>query len=259
MSVDRGAQQDRIVGGSVLVSETMAKSLGDSVRLRTAVRRIEQDDAGVRLVTRSGETVGAERAIVTLPPALAGRLEYDPPLPAWRDQLTQRLPAGAVIKLYAVYDEPFWRADGLTGQAASDLGPVKITFDNSPPSGRPGILLGFMEGDEARQWSGRSRAERQQAAVDCFTRHFGPKAAAPLEYLERDWASEEFTRGCYGAHFAPGVWSSLGPLLQSVGRLHFAGADHSAVWNGYMEGAVRSGEDAADEVRAALARPPGTG
>jgi monoamine oxidase len=133
LSVDRGAQQDRIVGGSIRISETLAAGLDGRVRLDSPIRRIEHDPDGVRVHTRGGEVVSARRVIVTLPPTLAGRLEYAPALPSWRDQLTQRLPAGSVIKLYAIYPEPFWRADGLNGQAASDRGPVKVTFDNSPP------------------------------------------------------------------------------------------------------------------------------
>ena len=172
-------------------------------------------------------------------------------LPSWRDQLTQRLPAGSVIKLYAVYPEPFWRADGLNGQAASDEGPVKVTFDNSPPSGTPGVLMGFMEAGDGRTWARRPLAERRQAAIDCFVRYFGSRAADPVEYLERDWMAEEFSRGCYGAHFTPGVWTAYGDALREpVGRIHWAGAECSPVWNGYMEGAVRSGEHAAAEVLA---------
>ena len=132
-----GAQQDRIVGGSVRIAEAhgrRARRPGAARRARSA--RIDHDDDGVRVDTRDGdERRRASHVIVTLPPTLAGRLEYGPALPSWRDQLTQRLPAGSVIKLYAVYPEPFWRADGLNGQAASDEGPVKVTFDNSPPVG----------------------------------------------------------------------------------------------------------------------------
>ena len=144
VSTDRGAQQDRIVGGSVLIARAMAAELGERVRLDSPVRTVEQDGRGVRVTLRDGETVDGSQAVVTLPPTLAGRLEYRPALPSWRDQLTQRLPAGSVIKAFAVYDEPFWRADGLNGQVVSDEGPVKITFDNSPPSGRPGVLLGLV-------------------------------------------------------------------------------------------------------------------
>lgn len=165
--------------------------------------------------------------------------------------MTQRLPAGSVIKLYAVYDEPFWRAEGLTGQAASDTGPVKVTFDNSPPSEGPGIMMGFMEAGDGRTWARRSPEQRRDAAVGCFVRYFGERAARPIEYLERDWMAEEFTRGCYGAHFTPGVWTAYGPALrQPVGRINWAGAEYSPVWNGYMEGAVRSGESTADDVLA---------
>ena len=251
LSVDRGAQQDRIVGGSVRISEAMADELGERVRLAAPVRTVEHDDREVRVVLADGEIVRGSHVIVTLPPTLAGRLAYAPALPSWRDQLTQRLPAGSVIKLYAVYPEPFWRADGRNGQAASDVGPVKVTFDNSPPSGSPGILMGFMEANDGRRWARRSIDERREAAVACFVRYFGPKAADPIEYVERDWMAEEFSRGCYGAHFTPGVWTAFGDALREpVGRIHWAGAECSPVWNGYMEGAVRSGETAADDVAA---------
>ena len=249
ISVDRGAQQDRIVGGSVRIAQSMADRLGDRVHLGAPVRNLTQADDGVRVTTRHGETYEGSHVIVTLPPTLAGRLEYDPPLPSWRDQLTQRLPAGSVMKVYAIYDEPFWRADGLNGQAASDTGPVKVTFDNSPPSGTPGVLMGFVEAGDGRRLARRTPEERRAAVLSCFVRYFGPRAGHPREFLERDWMAEEFSRGCYGAHFTPGVWTHYGPALREpVGRIHWAGAECSPVWNGYMEGAVRSGEDAAAAV-----------
>ncbi|GAB2743804.1 flavin monoamine oxidase family protein [Nocardioides pakistanensis] len=255
ISVDRGAQQDRIVGGSIRIAEAMAAGLGDRVHLDSPVRTVAQHGTGVRVTTRAGATYDADRVIVTLPPTLAGRLEYDPPLPSWRDQLTQRLPAGSVMKVYAIYDEPFWRADGLNGQAASDRGPVKVTFDNSPPSGTPGVLMGFVEAGDGRRLARRTPAERRQAVLGCFERYFGPRAASPREFIERDWMAEEFSRGCYGAHFTPGVWTHYGHALREpVGRIHWAGAECSPVWNGYMEGAVRSGEDAAAAVLHELGR-----
>ena len=257
LSVDRGAQQDRIVGGSIRFAEALADRLPHgSVHLGAVVRGLHWNDAphpGVTADCRSGATVHATRAIVTLPPTLAGRIDYQPALPSWRDQLCQRVPAGSVIKCYCIYPEPFWRADGLTGQAVSDTGPVKVTFDNSPPDGSPGILMGFLEADEGRELARVSLAERRRAVVDCMVRYFGPRAADPIEYLERDWMAEEFSRGCYGGHFTPGVWTSYGHALRTpIGPIHWAGAETADVWNGYMEGAVRSGERAAAEVLAAL-------
>ena len=254
LGTERGAQHERIVGGSARIAQAMADALGERVLLGRAVRRIETGADHARVTTRDGEALQARRVIVTLPPTLAGRLEYDPPLPALRDQLTQRVPAGSVIKLYAVYDEPFWRAEGLTGQVVSDRGPIKITFDNSPPAGRPGILLGFVEGEDARRMHRLSRDERRRVALDVFARHFGERARSAQQYLERDWMAEEFTRGCYGGHLTPGVWTGYGDQLRRpCGPIHWAGAETSARWNGYMDGAVRSGRRAAEEVVAALA------
>ncbi|MBZ5738229.1 flavin monoamine oxidase family protein [Nocardioides mangrovi] len=247
LAVDRGAQQDRVVGGSVLVAERMAADL--DVRLSTPVEVVTQDDAGVRLTTRAGETITADRVVVAVPPTLAGRLRYDPLLPAWRDQLTQKLPAGTVAKTFAAYPTPFWRDQGLNGQVASDTGPVKVTFDVSPPDGEIGILLGFVEGGEARRWQRLPEADRRRAVIDAFVTYLGPRAAHPTAYVEKDWSAEEFSRGCYGAHFAPGVWTAFGEALRPpIGRIHWAGAEYAVEWTGYMEGAVRSGAATAREI-----------
>ena len=105
--------------------------------------------------------------MIAIPPVLAGRIDYAPALPALRDQLTQRMPMGAVIKCHAVYDEPFWRRDGLTGQAGSDAGPAKVIFDNSPPDGSPGVLLAFLEGAHARELGDVARrAAPRRGALD---------------------------------------------------------------------------------------------
>lgn len=250
--VKDGAQQDRYVGGSQVVPQRLAAELGDVVvRVNAPVRRIEQR-GDVVTVLAEGLLVTATRAIVAVPPVLAGRVDYDPPLPGYRDQLTQRVPAGSVIKCNVVYDAPFWRADGLTGQATGDEGPVKIVFDNSPPSGTPGVLLAFLEGAHARVLSRVSPAERRDAVVRGLVDFFGPKAADVVEFVELDWSEEAWTRGCYGAHFPCGVWTQFGPALREpCGRIHWAGAETATIWNGYMDGALQSGARAASEVIAA--------
>jgi monoamine oxidase len=241
-----GAQQDRFVGGSQLVPIRMAEQLGEErLVLGAPVRRVEHSDAGVT-VHADGQVLHGKRAIFALAPTLAARIAYNPPLPGYRDQLTQRMPLGTVAKCMAIYDEPFWRAEGLSGQATSDVGPVRLTFDNSPPDGSPGVLLGFLEGRRARELGRVPEPERRTAVIDCFTRLFGPRAALPDAYVELLWAEEEWTRGCYGCHMPTGAWTNYGPALHPpIGPLHWAGAEYAHVWSGYMEGAVRSGEAAA--------------
>jgi monoamine oxidase len=252
LGVTGGAQEQRFHGGAQTVANRLSEALGARVLLNVPVHTITQDAAGV-MVESEGVRVRAERAIVTLPPALAGRLRYRPALPGHRDQLTQRMPMGTVYKVHCLYETPFWREQGLTGQASSDSGAVRVTFDNSPPDGARGILLGFIEGDEARLWGRRSTDERRRAALECFARYFGERAATPLDYVEQSWAEEEYTRGCYAGYMPPGVWSMYGEALREpVGRLHWAGTETATVWNGYMDGAVESGERAAAEVLAEL-------
>jgi monoamine oxidase len=253
-----GAQQDRFHGGSQRIALLMAKQLGpERVRLGSPVRRIEHGGDGVVVRAAGGSggsvSVRAQRAIVAVPPTIAGRIDYDPALPALRDQLTQRMPQGSVIKTMAIYDEPFWRREGLSGQGTSDLGPARVTFDNSPPDGTPGVLLGFLEGRFARHWATRPAAERREAILAGHARLFGARAAQPVDFVERVWANEEWTRGCYGCLMTTGGWTEYGRALREpIGRLHWAGAETATVWNGYMDGAVRSGERAAAEVLAQI-------
>jgi monoamine oxidase len=257
-----GAQQDRFHGGSQLLALRMAEQLGDKrLRLSSPVRRIEHGADCVVLHADGpggepgGLAVRARGAIVALPPTLAGRIAYDPPLPALRDQLTQRMPQGTVIKTMAIYPEPFWRAEGLSGQAATDVGPARVVFDNSPPDGTPGVLLGFLEGRLAREWGARPAAERRDAILAGHARLFGARAARPERFIERVWAEEEWTRGCYGCLMVPGGWTEYGRALRApIGRLHWAGAETATVWNGYMDGAVQSGERACAEALSDLDR-----
>ena len=252
LSTARGAQEQRFLDGPQALSVRIAADLGDAVWLEAPVRRIRQDDHGVAVTTDRGEVAGAY-AVVAVPPTLAGRISYDPLLPAARDQLTQRMPMGSVIKVHVRYDEPFWRGDGLTGQATSDRGAVRVTFDNSPPDGATGTLLAFIEGAEARHWSAQDPADRHRVVIADLVRYFGRRAGDYSEIVEQDWSAEEWTRGCYGAHLAPGVWTAYGHALRTpCGRIHWAGTETASVWTGYLDGAVRSGERAASDLTALL-------
>ena len=248
IDVEGGAQQDRFAGGSQLISTRLADELGDAVTLSAPVRRISQDGAGLD-VEADGFGARAHRVIVAVPPSLAARISFAPSLGGRRDQLTQRMAHGALTKCAAVYPDPFWREEGLSGQAVSDSGPVSTTFDNSPPDGTPGVLLGFIAGAEAIRHARRSEADRRGVVLECFQRLFGDGAAKPGIYLETAWAEEEWSRGGPVCSFAPGALAHYGEALrQPAGRIHWAGAETATVWCGYMEGAVRSGERAAEEV-----------
>jgi monoamine oxidase len=245
-----GAQEKRFVGGSQLIPLRVAKRLGGRVVTGSPVTRISRRNGRVTVVSDK-LTVVAQRVIVAVPPPLAARIEYDPPLPAQRDQLMQRMPMGSVMKVHAVYDRPFWRDKGLTGFALSDTGPAQTTFDNTPPSGRPGVLMAFIEASFSRQLDAASTATLKSQVLDNFATYFGDEARSPIGWLEKRWDNDIWHRGCPVCYTAPGVLLDYGPHLRApVGRVKWAGTETAEYWTGYIDGALRAGSRAAAEALA---------
>ncbi len=247
-----GAQEQRFRGGSQQIAHELHKRLGRRVVLRSPVKKIVQGRSSVR-VESSRLIVKAKRVIVAIPPVFVGQIDFSPDLPADRAALNARVPQGTLLKVAAVYDAPFWRSKGLTGQALSLSGPVSATFDDSPPDGAPGVVFGFIGGDDARGFRRQSPAARRAAVLEQFATFFGPEARAPRDYFETDWPGERFSRGGPVGILGPGTLTAYGPALrQPVRRVHWAGTETAIYWNGYMDGAVSSGERAAREVMDAL-------
>jgi monoamine oxidase len=247
-----GAQDSRIVGGSQLIPLRLAAQLGSIVTLNAAVRRIEQSTDRVTVTSDLGQ-VRASRVIVAVPPPLAAKIDWYPLLPPLHQQLLQRLPLGSLMKADAVYSRPFWRDAGLSGMALIDSGPVRATFDNSPPDASVGVLMTFIGGSTWRDWGNRSVSERQNAVIQAFARIVGPQALTPIDYVEHDWTQERWSTGAPTSVAAPGVIYSYGAQIrQPLARVHWAGTETATYWTGYMDGAVRAGERAAQEVIALL-------
>ncbi|WP_372733483.1 flavin monoamine oxidase family protein [Nocardioides sp.] len=250
-----GAQEQHFVGGSQQLCLKMAADLGDRVRLSSPVMRLEWTADGVVAHSPSGATA-ARRAVVAVPPASRPRVGFVPPLPHDQRVMSQRWSPGVLSKAYAVYERPFWREDGLSGEGLSDTGPCFITFDASPPDGSRGVLLGFIGGTYAREWDVLTDEERRQRALASFADLFGPAALEPIGYRDQRWATEEWIGG--GPVAAPGPGAVLDyhrSLTEPVGPIHWAGSETAERWAGFMDGAISSGERAAAEVLSTLGTP----
>jgi monoamine oxidase len=246
--VEGGAQQDRIVGGSEQIATRIAAGLEGPVRLSEPVRSIRTEGDGVVVETAAARLRG-RRAIVSVPAPLRTSIAFTPALPAPHAELPALVPFGRLIKCVAVYPEPFWRRARLSGESLSDIGPATLTFDNSPPGGSPGVLLGFVGGADAERFGELEEAERRNQLLGCLERLFGPEAAEPASYFERDWGLERWSAGGPTYAMPPGAWSRVGDALRAPsGRIHWAGTESADRWAGFMDGAVRSGERAAAEV-----------
>ena len=249
LAINGQLQQLRLVGGIYLLAERMANELGDAVRVGAEVVKVRHSDVSATAVLASGEEIEARYIISTLPPRLAMSLPHEPALPQWRAQEADKINPGNVIKAYLLFDEPFWRAKGLSGQSSADAGSVRVTFDTTLDGAEQGHLMGFFTGAEAASLSKRTVQMRERAFLESVRASFGDDVPQPCGYVERDWAAEAFTQGCHGAHFAPGIWTAVGPSLAEPEHvLYWAGAEYAQQFNGYMEGALRSGLAAAAAV-----------
>jgi monoamine oxidase len=246
-----GSQDARPVGGMGAIYGPMAAELGDGLHLSQPVRQITQSDDGVT-VTADDLTVRARRVVVAIPMAIASSILYEPMLPVDRAFLNQRMPSGAVMKISIVYDEPFWRADGFSGQSAAPGSPLSLTIDACTNTAQPGIMCAISEGPAARRLGSLDAAERKAVVIRELVDRFGEKANAHREFHEQNWTVERYSGGGMISHTATGVLTEFGyTLREPCGRIHWAGTESSTVMCGWIDGAIRSGERAAAEVMAA--------
>ncbi|KAL2099953.1 hypothetical protein ACEWY4_004347 [Coilia grayii] len=244
-----------LAGGTQQLSVCLAERLGgECVRLNSPVTAIRQGDDGVEVRTAS-ESFTCKVVIVTCPPHMAAKLQYQPPLPAERQLLCQHMPVGHMIKFIVTYPTAFWREKGFSGEIVtrpSNNCPFSVTFDATSPSGSA-ALVGFIAGLQAYDWSSRKLEERRDAVVASLVRYLGPEASSFIHYVEKDWAQEAYSGGCPVNVMVPGMLTYFHPSLRRpFGRIHWAGTETATKWCGYMSGAIQSGHRVALEVLARL-------
>jgi monoamine oxidase len=247
-SIEGGAQENLVDGGAGAMAARMATDLGDALHLDNPVRSITQQADHV-VVTATDVIVHARTVVVCVPPALALEIEFDPILPPDRAALYRGMVAGPESKTLLVYDTPFWRAAGFSGQTSEPGSPAEVTLDASPADAAFGVLASFTFSHVAERYDGLEPPERHRLLLAALTARLGPAAASPIEIVETPWWHEAWTRGCSMAHFTPGILTRHGHLLREPwGRIHWAGTETATVSHGAIDGAIRSGERAAAEV-----------
>jgi len=245
---DGGAQNFAFEGGVFQIAENMAKSLGGSIHLSCPVHKICQSDEGVQ-AWANNECFDAKTLIVATPPNLTSMIDFEPSLPARKRGLLARQPMGSCIKWLIAYETPFWRESGLNGFTVNADCPFTPLFDVSPPKAGIGVIAGFFDGSAAVEFSDAPFETRKQIVLEELESAFGPRAAHPVDYAEKNWPQEKWTGGCYGNYMAPGTLTSFGQSIREPhGRVYWAGTETSAIWSGYFEGAIRAGERSASDV-----------
>jgi monoamine oxidase len=238
-----GAQALRVTGGSQALSLRMAQALGERVHLNTQVTHIRHwNGAGPCVIETNNGAFRTKRVIMALSPSQAALIDFDPGLPAQRVTLQQGWPKiSDMTKAAVVYETPFWREAGFSGQSFTlDGGAYLFAWDNSPPDAGVGVISCFVP-----VLPDAAITSHKAALVETYVKCFGPKAAEPIGYHEQDWMPERFTRGCVSP-LGPGLLTQHGDALRpTLGCLEWAGTETALIWNGYMDGGVRAGHEAA--------------
>lgn len=248
-SMEHGAQENRVVGGSQMISLKLAEALGDKVKLSSPIASVSGWDGRLVTIETPKGKIKAKRVIMALGPALADGIRFEPALPAKRQAVIDGWPrGGSGITTHVSFAKPFWRDAGLSGQALSPDGPFMWSVDASPPDGSQGVLMAY-------SWVGKDTpADRKTKTLQAYVDAFGPEAAKVTGYVEQDWTKETYTRGCV-APVTPGfLTSGAAGLRENNGALVWAGTETSLIWMGYMDGAARAGKRAALVTLNALAQ-----
>ena len=252
-------EEELIHGGAGALLPHLLAELGEgTVQLGQPVLRILEHSGFTMpswpvLVDSDTARHPCRAVIVAMPPSQAARIAFTPELPPDRRALQGGMTMGRCAKVLIAYDSPWWRSKGLSGLAIGDRPTLESCTDSSDPRGTAGVLATFVVGHRHRAWSALEAGGRRQAVLDDLVAYFGPQAATPRAYLEQDWTQEPFVGGAYAAWMPPGLWSAAGDALRRPhGRVHWAGTEAATRWAGFFDGAVRSGEDAAGQVRRRL-------
>jgi monoamine oxidase len=252
----------RVIGGAQELCVGLADRIPpDAIRFAASVTSIAHAGDGLVLTladgTGSTSPLTADFAVVAVPPRLARqRIAFDPPLSPDLVEVMEATPTwmGGALKCVAIFESPFWREAGSAGAVLSEVGPLFEVHDACTHDGAAAGLWGFVAA--GHDWRDLPTPERVDRTFDQLGRLFGPAAADPLQYMERDWSNDPNTNDevvwvretrAYGQP----VFAE--PALG--GRLVWAGTETAAVGGGHMEGAVRAGERAAHLVLEAAGRP----
>lgn len=248
ISTEGGALQDKFVGGAWQIPKLISDQLKDHLVLNSPVVAVEQHADHVRVECKT-QSYKAKNIIIATPPVLASKIHYKPQLPVKREKLLQSMIMGAVIKVHLAYNKPFWRHQKLNGAVVATDRPVSVVFDQSPENESRGVILGLIEGDYAVELSALDVNQRRQRVIDDMVYYFGKQAAHPLEYVEQDWLTEEWSQGGYVAHMPPGAITTYGDCIREpFNRIHWAGTETATEWSGHLDGALQSGIRAAQEI-----------
>lgn len=240
-----GPVAKRFVGGSSQLIKSLYKKLNAKIHLETVVSQINDCKEYLELNTNK-ELYKADKVVVSIPPKLASKLIYQAPLPEKLLQNMQQTHTwmSNAIKVGISYPRPFWREKGFSGTIIGQIGPVIELYEHNCANNETFALMGFVN-EALRDVSAKERKER---ILSYLEKYLGKESLSYKEYFEKDWSEDRFTSSeqLKSVYMSPNYGNPVYQVSYMNGKLLFSGTETASQYGGYLEGAVRSGEKAAN-------------
>ncbi|TIX57305.1 MAG: flavin monoamine oxidase family protein [Mesorhizobium sp.] len=229
------------------LADDLAEDLGDRLRLNTPVRTIERRLGGVRLASTTG-SITARTALIAMPPMVASKLDFAPPLPVALEKALGVWQSGAVIKMQVRYPTAFWRAKGLSGMVMWRDPPALFACDVSKDGGHPALVV-FVGGPLALRWRELGDAALRAEVTARLKEALGTDAGSFTDFSCRDWTDDRWSGGGYSDLIIDtSATDAEQTLLAGAPPVYFASSELSPSFPGYVEGAIVAGRIAAQKI-----------
>lgn len=245
LKVEGGDQQDRILGTAHALVSKFAETINAQILVNAPAEQIMTNEGRVTVKTPQ-YAIRARYALITASPAHRSSIKFTPPLPEQHYGLSRSWRLGALSKAFVAYERPFWREEGLSGESVSDCETVFLTFDVTPKEETPAVLMVFCD---ARGFDGFTREERRRHVLRDLVHLYGDRAKQIIDYADFAWGNDVFAAGGPNPAVGPHAWTAFGPCLsEPIGLLYWAGTETAHETSGTMNGAILSGQRAAEEI-----------
>ncbi len=244
-SSERNEMDLKINGGNTLLATKLADAIGrENILLQHTVTKIAQHDAAT-VTCSNGKTFDADKIVCAIPTFALGRIDWQPGLPTTKRQAVDELQYARINKHVMLFRERFWKDESF--DLITDETPHYFYHATKSQPGSAGALISYSIGDKAAVAANRNDEAHANDIIRTLSPHFGDIRPLILQQVNYYWGNDALSRGAY-ALYGPGQWFRTRPALaEPFLHTHFAG-EHIADWQGFMEGAVQTGEEAADQL-----------
>ena len=244
-SSEKNEMDLKIKGGNGMLAERLSEKIGkDKILLKHTVSKIVQDGK-VKVYCDNGTMFEADKLICTIPTFAMNKIDWQPGLPPEKVSAINELQYARINKHAMLFNDRFWKDESF--DMITDQSPHYFYHATKNQKSAKGVLISYSIGEKAAVMANQSDAWNAKMIAETLSPHFGNVANKLDKQVNYYWGTDTYSKGAY-AMYGKDQWFRVMPILkESFLHTHFAG-EHLADWQGFMEGAINTGEEAAEKI-----------